>query len=127
MKNPMEECPPDELLTGFSIHCALNSSQEHPDGTWSVHCPQWKFHGHHKNLTRIVAMLVAEIESHNDECEGYPPVHKNFAEWCAQNGLLRLRKEHWPKPPPVLRGSMAKKWKPVPDDGKCTPNRRIDQ
>jgi len=111
--DPLEECPPDDPQTEVTIQAKLQ------DGIWSVYCPQWKCQLHHKNLTRVAAMLCAEIESHNAECEGHFPVHKDFNAWASKNGMAELRKEAWPKPPPTLRGK--KHPKPAPDSGKRTP------
>lgn len=112
--NPQQQpYPADEQLTAFTIHCALNVSQEHADGTWSIHCPQWRFHGHSKNLTRAIALLVAEIETHNETGERTEAENIIFAA-CGVS-FSDVQK---------LRQADKKRMRaPYPDDGKCTDRR----
>ena len=109
-RNPMEECPPDDPQASITITAKLEG------GKWMVRCPEWKCFLTSDSLTRAVAILCAEIESHNDECEGKPPIHKDYNLWADANGFARLRPEAWPKAPKKLRGTH----KPIPDDGKRT-------
>lgn len=92
--NPMEECPPDDPLYGFTIR-----AKQSDNGVWSVSCPEWKCELHHRNLTLCVAALVAEIADHNDECDGKVTYRSNPVAWAKENGLPNLKPESWPKPP----------------------------
>lgn len=60
-RNPQEQTSMSETLTDLTIIAKLG-----PDLVWHVHCPQWQYHGEDKNLTRIVALLLADIETHVD-------------------------------------------------------------
>ncbi len=80
---------------------------------WQVECPQWKCTIQDKSLTRAVALLCAEVEQHNDECNGI--ANKELEELMG-----RLKPEHRPK-------KAASNWgRTIPDNGAMTPNRNIN-
>jgi hypothetical protein len=43
------------------------TARKHPNGTWEIDCPEWKYCRAVKNLTKELAMLTAEIESTLEE------------------------------------------------------------
>lgn len=114
--NPQQQpYPADEQITIFTIHCALNVSQEHADGTWAIHCPEWRYHGHSKNLTRAIALLVSEIETHNEGPE------KDAIALMIMNACgAGITAEQFKAIPVAIP---KRKRRPIPDDGKCTDRR----
>lgn len=71
MNNPMEECPPDEIVRELTIQCRL----EHREGEgkrtngwlWRVRIPEMKYEGWTRNLTKLLAVEVGTIEEVNEE------------------------------------------------------------
>ncbi len=45
------------------------TARKHPNGTWEIDCPEWKYCRAVKNLTKELAMLSAEIETTLEENE----------------------------------------------------------
>jgi len=52
--------PPDHPVTEIDIHA------KQVDGVWEIHCPQWRCTLHDRNLTKVVALLLSAIETHNE-------------------------------------------------------------
>ena len=102
--------PSDDIVRTVTIHASIST-----DGRWHVHCPEWKYHGHGTNLTRLITVLVAEIDVHNHESMmGEPMWYKNpkqLAE-CAL-GVV----DHDSRQAQLFK----RKRRPMPDDGKRTP------
>lgn len=96
--NPSESDYPSGIYTQITIHARLVSKD-----TWEIRCPEWKCVLHNRNLTNGVALLVAEIESHNEEEKtgepGWFSKDFDFNKWAEKNGMTRLRAEQWPKAP----------------------------
>ena len=113
INDPLEECPPDDPMESVTIVAKLDAK-----GIWSVHCPEWKCELHDKSLTRAVAILCAEIENHNDECNGEPTTQILFEKWLDRKGMAKLKPEQYLKPAPAQRNNAAaRKSKPIhPDD-----------
>lgn len=69
--NPMEECPPDELVTKLTIHATLQNRKTGGARTkgplWKVVIPEIRYEGHSRSLTRLLAVEIARIEEANDE------------------------------------------------------------
>ena len=107
--NPLEECPPDEV-SELDIKCRFVG------GSWHVTCKQWKFGVGTQNLTRTVAILLAEIEHHNEYGCAF-----DWDKFCEREGLTKLSAEAQPTPPPKMFG--RNKWGPIyPDDATRQPN-----
>ena len=115
--NPQDEIAPDQLVTKITITAEMDLDQ-----VWHVHCPEWKFHGTSKNLTREIALLVADIECSVDEWHLNEPMWWKADEKLKQT-ILGIRNHAEEQMFKVL-GSLTgrrKRRKPAPDDGKRTP------
>ena len=59
----MEQQYPDGLYKEINIKAVMIS----PPNMWRIWCPEWKYEGVVSGLTKGVALLLAEIEDHNNE------------------------------------------------------------
>ncbi len=75
-QNPQHaSCPPDSIVAKVT----LNLEMDPETMIWSIYCPEWgRCELHDRNLTRSVAILLAEIETHNEEIiQGEPDWSKD--------------------------------------------------
>lgn len=92
--------PPVVAITQINL-----SVRKLPTGCWLVTCPEWQCDLITHNATKAVALLLAEIETHNDEIKtGRLAWWKTADGFAKQTNGTRLRKEAWPKPPPSFYG-----------------------
>ena len=65
MRNPMEECPPDEPIKKFTI-----TAEQTDKGVWYVTCPEYNYKNElHEHVDRHIYRLVNEIRCHNELSE----------------------------------------------------------
>jgi len=62
-KERMKEEYPDGVYKEINIKAVMIS----PPNMWRIWCPEWRHEGVYFGLTKGVATLLAEIESHNNE------------------------------------------------------------
>ena len=54
--------PPDKIIREVSLTATLNDM-----GVWEINCPTWKCQLFSKHLTKEASIILAEIETHNEE------------------------------------------------------------
>ena len=71
MKNPIEDCPNDELCKELTIQCTFEyrdyGGKRVNGWQWRVYIPELKYETWTKNLTKTLAKEIAIVEESNEE------------------------------------------------------------
>ena len=101
---PDESYPPDEKIAHVTLRAELRGD------TWSIACPQWDCEIPDKSLTKGAALILSEIETHNEQIERE---EKQLPKEPHYSAIPKNGRHHW-------RDAY-----PIPDNGTMTPNRDI--
>lgn len=70
--NPMEECPPEEVVTSMTIQCELvhmepRTKRRGSGPRWRVRIPELQYEIHTANLAETLSSELGRIEEFNEE------------------------------------------------------------
>lgn len=114
---PATDDPPDHIIREVTLTATLAAN-----GTWEINCPTWNCQMHSKHLTKQAAVILAEIETHNEEIlQGEPDWAKDPKKAFEAHVLGR----DWEKIQASKRHATLCRERNFPDPGTMTPGRSI--
>lgn len=117
---------PDHIIREVTLTARMDDK-----GVWEINCPTWKCQLYSKNLTKQASIILAEIETHNEEIlQDEPDWSKDKKKAFEAHVLgrdwetIQARKRQTAIGAGSLpqTSNLARKW---PDPGTMTPGRSI--